>query len=222
MTTSANKTLGFDVSPDATSGLTLGVLDGAVNVGGTFKKFVAQAIVLPESATSYVEVTNNGIISSNVTGFTSGANFLYVVTTSSTAITAIEDWRANPAVGSPNVHLSASPSAGIGYQTGAGGAVTQATNKSTGVTSDTITTAITLNGASLAAATIVSFTFTNASIAATDTVLCTHESAGTSAAYTINAFPSAGSAVISVRNNTAGALAEAIVLRVTVIKSVSA
>jgi hypothetical protein len=79
-----------------------------------------------------------------------------------------------------------------------------------------------LTNATLNAATIVSFTFTNTTIAATDTVLVTHQSAGTSGAYTFNAFPGAGSAVISVRNNTAGNLSEAIVLRVTVIKSVSA
>ena len=116
---------------------------------------------------------------------------------------------------------SSSPTGGIGYATGAGGAVTQATDKSTGVTSNTITTAVTMNGATLNAATIVAFTFTNSTIAATDTVLCTHQSAGTSAAYTCNAFPGAGSAVVSVRNNTAGNLSEAIVLRITVIKSVS-
>ena len=117
---------------------------------------------------------------------------------------------------------SSSPTLGIGYATGAGGAQTQATSKSTTVVSNTITTAVTMNNASLAAATIVSFTFTNSSIAATDTVLVTHASGGTSGAYTCNAFPGSGSAVISVRNNTAGALAEAIVLRITVIKSVSA
>jgi hypothetical protein len=117
---------------------------------------------------------------------------------------------------------SASPTAGVGYSTGAGGAVTQSTNKSTTVVSNTITTAITLNNAQLDAATIVAFTFTNSAIAATDTIICTHQSAGTSGAYTINAFPGAGSAVVSVRNNSAGNLSEAIVVRVTVIKSVSA
>lgn len=117
---------------------------------------------------------------------------------------------------------SSSPTAGIGYATGAGGAVTQLTDKSTAVTKNTITTAITLNNASLAANTSVSFTFTNSAIAATDTVLVTHQSAGTSGSYNLNAFPGSGSAVITVRNITAGSLAEAIVLRVTVIKSVSA
>lgn len=130
--------------------------------------------------------------------------------------------RGDGAAGFAGPVTSTSATGGIGYATGAGGAQTQATDKSTGVTSNTITTAITMNAASLAAATVVSFTFTNSSIAATDTVLVTHQSAGTSSAYTFNAFPGAGSAVISVRNNTAGALAEAIVLRVTVIKSVSA
>ena len=118
--------------------------------------------------------------------------------------------------------LSSGPTGGIGYTTGAGGAQTQLTNKQTGVTSNTITTAITLNAESLAAGAITAFTFTDSAIVATDTVVVIHQSAGTSGAYTFNAFPAAGSAVISIRNNTAGALAEAIVLRVTVVKSVSA
>lgn len=119
---------------------------------------------------------------------------------------------------------STSPTGGIGYATGAGGAQVQGagSGKATTVVSNTITTAITMNNAELAAATIVSFTFTNSTIAATDQVVVTHESAGTSGAYTFNAFPGGGSAVISVRNATAGALSEAIVLRVSVYKAVSA
>ena len=117
--------------------------------------------------------------------------------------------------------LKSSGTAGIGYATGAGGAQTQATNKSTTVVSNTITTAITMNNASLAAGAAVSFTFTNSTIAATDTITVTHQSAGTSGAYFGNAFPGSGTATITVRNLTAGDLAEAIVLRVTVIKSVS-
>jgi len=117
---------------------------------------------------------------------------------------------------------SSSPTAGIGYATGAGGAQTQATDKSTTVASNTVTTAITMNAAQLNASTTVSFTFTNTAIAATDQVVVTHQSAGTSAAYNCNAFPGAGSAVISVRNVTLGNLSEAIVLRVSVYKAVSA
>ncbi len=118
--------------------------------------------------------------------------------------------------------LSSGPTGGIGYTTGAGGAQTQLTDKTTTVVSNTVTTAITLVNSALAADAIVSFTFTNSAIAATDTVLVAHQSAGTSGAYVFNAFPGAGSAVISVANRSAGSLSEAIVIRVTVVKSVSA
>jgi len=117
---------------------------------------------------------------------------------------------------------SSSASAGIGYATGAGGTVTQATSKATAVTLNTITGQITCNAASLAAATIVSFTLTNSSIAASDVIVVNHVSTGTRGAYTINAAAAAGSATISIRNNTAAALAEAIVIGFAVIKAVTA
>ena len=59
-------------------------------------------------------------------------------------------------------------------------------------------------------------------LVAGDQVVVTHQSAGTSGAYLLNAFPGAGSAVISLRNVTLGNLSEAIVIRATVIKAVSA
>jgi hypothetical protein len=111
---------------------------------------------------------------------------------------------------------------GIGYVTGRGGAVTQATSKATGVTLDKPCGAITLNNASLNAATIVSFVFTNSKIAATDVLVLNHISGGTVGSYALNAQCAAGSATINVRNNTAGALGEAIVIQYALIKSVSA
>jgi len=114
--------------------------------------------------------------------------------------------------------------AGIGYATGSGGTATaQATDKSTGVTFNKINGTVTMNAASLAANTAVSFTLTNSAIAATDYVHCQHESVGTIGAYMINARATgSGTAQITIRNVTAGALAEAIVLRLIVIKSVNA
>lgn len=111
---------------------------------------------------------------------------------------------------------------GIGYATGAGGTVTQATNKSTGATLNKLCGEVTMNGAALAAATIVSFTLTNSQIAATDVLVLNHVTTGTRGAYTLNAQCQNGSAVIYVRNNTAGSLSEAIVLRFAVIKGVTA
>jgi len=113
--------------------------------------------------------------------------------------------------------------AGFGYPTGAGGTVTQATSKSTAVTLNKTTGAITMNNAALAAATIVSFTVNNSAIAATDMIIAMHESGGTLGAYTVNARATgAGTAVIDIRNNTAGSLSEALVIRFAVLKSVNA
>ncbi len=64
-----------------------------------------------------------------------------------------------------------------------GGAVTQATSKATGVTLNTASGQITLDDASLAAATEVSFVVTNSEVSATDVVVVNHASGGTAGAY---------------------------------------
>lgn len=119
--------------------------------------------------------------------------------------------------------VSTAATSGIGYATGAGVAGTQSTNKSTTVTNFTsVTGTITMNGAALAAATIVTFGITGAANAATDQWIATHESVGTLGGYTINCRSTgAGTASCDVRNNTAGSLSEAIVLRVSILKSVN-
>jgi len=122
----------------------------------------------------------------------------------------------------PDRFVSTGATAGIGYGTGAGGTVTQATSKSTGVTLNTVTGEITMNAAALAAATVVSFTLTSSAIAAGDQVIIQHVSGGTVGAYTVCALAAGGSATVSVRNNTAGSLSEALVLKYSVFKSVTA
>lgn len=117
---------------------------------------------------------------------------------------------------------SSSATAGVGYATGAGGTVSQATSKATGVTLSKVCGAITMDAANLAAATIVSFVLTNTAIAATDVLVLNHISGGTVGSYTLNAQCAAGSATINVRNNTAGGLAEAIVIQFVVVKGVNA
>lgn len=117
---------------------------------------------------------------------------------------------------------STSPTAGIGYDTGAGGTVTQATDKTTGVTLSKVSGQITMNAAALAADTAASFTLTNTAIAAADILAMNHVSGGTAGAYTLNAQCAAGSAVITVRNVTAGSLSEAIVIGFVLIKGVTA
>ena len=109
-----------------------------------------------------------------------------------------------------------------GYATGSGGAVVQATSKATSVTLNTSNGQITMNAASLAATSIVSFTLTNSVIEAGDIIVMNHISGGTLGAYAFNASTAAGSASINVSNLTLGALTDAIVLRFAIIKVVSA
>ena len=111
---------------------------------------------------------------------------------------------------------------GVGYATGAGGTVTQSTNKATGVTLSKVCGAITMNNAALTADTTVSFVLTNTAIAATDVLVLNHISGGTPGSYLLNARAAAGSATIDVRNITAGSLSEAIVIQFAVIKAVNA
>jgi hypothetical protein len=120
-------------------------------------------------------------------------------------------------------YIKSSGTGGIGYATGAGGTVTQGTNKATGVTIDKPCGTITTHNATLNAATIVSFAVTNSCVAATDVIAIQHDSGGTLGSYTINpSTVAAGSFAINIRNNTAGNLGEALVLRFAVIKAVIA
>ena len=103
-----------------------------------------------------------------------------------------------------------------------GGTVTQATNKSTGVTLNTESGQITMNDAALAAAAEVSFTVTNSEIAATDVVGVNHGSGGTAGSYLVAANTiAAGSFAITVSNVSSGSLSEAIVINFVALKGAS-
>ena len=103
-----------------------------------------------------------------------------------------------------------------------GGTVTQATNKSTGVTLNTESGQITMNDAALAAAAEVSFTVTNSKVAATDVVVACHGSAGTAGSYLVNANAiAAGSFAVTVSNVSGGSLSEAIVINFVALKGAS-
>ncbi|MGJ0505601.1 MAG: hypothetical protein ACR652_00415 [Methylocystis sp.] len=109
----------------------------------------------------------------------------------------------------------------LGYQTGvgAGGTVTQATNKATGVTLNAPTGEIVLaaTGTTLYNTySNTSFVLTNSFIGANDTVVVSHKAGGTSGAYWFGTRVSAGAVVISVFS--AVSLAEAITIQFSIIK----
>lgn len=115
---------------------------------------------------------------------------------------------------------SSSPTAGIGYATGAGGAVTQGTSRTTGVTINTPSGAITLFSAA-GSATPFSFTVTNSSVAATDVVKISQKS-GTDK-YTTQEVTATGAGSFQITlANASGTTTEQPVFNFVIIKAVSA
>jgi hypothetical protein len=111
---------------------------------------------------------------------------------------------------------------GLGFYTGAGGTVTQATSKATAFTLNTMCGQITTAADSLGHTTVVSAVWTNNKIAATDVVIINHKSGGTIGAYVFNVSCGAGTATLYITNNqTAGTLSDALVLSFVVIKGVT-
>jgi hypothetical protein len=112
----------------------------------------------------------------------------------------------------------------LGYSTGSGGAVTQLTSKTTGVTLDKSNGKITMEATTaIGIGASVVFTLTNSFIAVTDAVIANIATGGTANAYTIDVLTvAAGSVGLRVSNITAGILSEAVVVSFAIIKAVAA
>jgi len=120
--------------------------------------------------------------------------------------------------------VSVEASSSIGYKTGAGGAVTQITSKSTGVTLNKICGAITTHNEALAAGVEVTFAVSNTTCAATDVVVaCLKSGATTAGTYAVAASEPTGTGFkITISNLSAGSLSEALVINFAIIKAVAA
>jgi hypothetical protein len=113
-----------------------------------------------------------------------------------------------------------SASEGIGYRTGSGGTVTQATSRTTGVTLNTTCGAITTHTASLAAAAEATFTVTNSAVAATDTVVLSIKSGAAATPMAWVSAVAAGSFQITISNlHASTAETGAIVINFAVVKA---
>jgi hypothetical protein len=128
----------------------------------------------------------------------------------------------NSTIASNSTILANGNSSKIGYDTGSGGSITQGAGaKTNSVTLNRPTGTIVTDSASLGANTAVTFNLSNTVIEATDVILISHITGGTLGSYNFAVSPAAGNANITIRNITAGALAEALTLRFVVIKSVN-
>ncbi len=115
--------------------------------------------------------------------------------------------------------IASTGTAGVGYATGAGGTVTQGTSRTTGVTLDKTSGAITLFSAA-GSATAATFTVTNSTVAATDVIILNQKS-GTDLYDLMVTAVAAGSFNITFRT-TGGTTTEQPVFNFAVIKGVAA
>ena len=115
--------------------------------------------------------------------------------------------------------IASTGTAGVGYATGAGGTVTQGTNRTTGVTLNKTAGAITLFSAA-GSATAATFTVTNSTVAATDVIILNQKS-GTDLYDLMVTAVAAGSFNITFRT-TGGTTTETPVFNFAVIKGVAA
>ena len=103
-----------------------------------------------------------------------------------------------------------------------GGSVTQATNKTTGVTLNSESGVITMNNAALGAAGEATFTVTNDKVAAADIPFLAIASGGTAGSYLVGVSEiAAGTFKITVTNASGSNLSEAIVINFVALKGAS-
>jgi hypothetical protein len=122
--------------------------------------------------------------------------------------------------------ISGNDDASFGFTTGAGGAVTQLTDRTTGVTLNNVCGKITTNNASLAAEAAAAFTVTNSVVSIGDVVVISQRSGsngGNTAAF-VSAVADGSFDIKIANNNAAGGTAEtgAIIINFAVFKAVSA
>ena len=193
----------------------------------------ANNTVLRKTSTGSVEFTTlNSLLQSAPVDLgsqslnTTGAVSVGSLTSSGAVTTAslsVSGTTSTADITSSSTILANGNSSKIGYNTGAGGAITQGAGaKTNSVTLNRPTGIIVTDSSALAADTSVTFNLSNSVIEATDIVLVSHISGGTLGSYNFAVAPAAGNANIVIRNITAGSLSEPLTLRFIVVKSVNA
>lgn len=239
-------TAGTDYSA-GTSGLSTGILKSTTVTGALTTAVAGDFPILNQNTTGNAStVTTNA----NLTGMvTSVGNATTVVTNanltgpiisignatsvaSQTGIGSTFVMSNSPTLVTPNIGaatgtsltvtgaISSTGTAGIGYATGAGGTITQITNKGTPVTINKICGVITTDNSNLNSWTTASFTVNNSTVSATDVPVVAF-SGGSTRSYvvTVTAVTN-GSFEITILNATGGNRSEVLVINYAIIKAV--
>ena len=239
-------TIAISALPVATAAATTDVLP--IVQGGTTKQvtnallFTSATMVAPALGTPISGVLSNctGLpVATGISGLGAGIAAFLATPTSANLDAAVTDdtgtgtlvfsntpTLVTPVIGAATgtsltvtAAVTSSGTAGVGYATGAGGAVTQITSRTTGVTLDKTTGAITLFSAA-GSATAATFTVTNSTVAATDVIILNQKS-GTDLYDLMVTAVAAGSFNITFRT-TGGTTTEQPVFNFAVIKAVAA
>lgn len=180
--------------------------------------FTAGGTIAPsDNATGALQVNSAGCsqVRANVTALASGTPTFTLVSS-----TVPGPLNASPVVPTSGSLLSTSPTAGVGYATGAGGTVTQTGSRTTAVTLNKVSGNIVLVSAA-GSATPFSFTLTNSAIAAGDTVSISQKSGTDKYTTQVVTAVAAGSCQITLAN-ASGTTTEQPVFNFNVIKGVAA
>ena len=162
-----------------------------VNIFGTFGGSAFQWTAINDAQSAYVDLITNALTQQFQTGGTERMRI---------------DSSGNVLVTNPS---------GLGYGTGSGGTVTQATSKTTGVTLNKPTGQITTAADVLGAGASAAFTVTNSVMAGTDVVIVNSQNIN----YSVRISDMAGGSFkITIKNESGGSLSQAVVIGFSIIK----
>jgi len=197
-------TIAITALPAATAAVTTDVLP--IVQGGTTKQ-VTNALLF-----------TNATLVAPALGTVASGNISACTSTSMVMVTPVIGAATGTSLTATGV-IASTGTAGVGYATGAGGAVTQITSRTTGVTLNKTAGAITLVSAA-GSATAATFVVTNSTVAATDVIILNQKS-GTDLYDLMVTAVAAGSFNITFRT-TGGTTTEQPVFNFAVIKGVAA
>lgn len=177
--------------------------------------------VMPETGAASASLSYNGDGGTNVTfsasgvavNASAGAGTIRLLVDGGTVLTVTNAGLTTSSITGTKVYAMEK----LGIDPNSIGSVTQLVSKSETVVLDKAGGSIITHNAGLNANTVVSFLLSNDKIEDGDTLVLNYKF-GTSGAYVLNAETAGGSALISIRNVTAGTLSEVISIRFTILK----
>lgn len=229
-TGTASKIAAFDGSGNATEltesgtgnvAMTTSPVFTTPNIGSATGSISGNAATVTTNANLTGPITSSG----NATAVASqtGTGSKFVMDTSPSLITPVLGVATGTSVALTGALSSSSPTAGLGYVAGSGGAITQNTSKATAVTLNKICGQISTAADALAANTTVTFQFSNSVIANNDCVILNIASGGTTGAYQICIGSiGGGTCNVNLTNVSSGSLSQSLVINFLIIKAVHA